>query len=67
MIKLRSELVKVIFITFALSGCGPGPQIPFTERNSPDDKFTFRIAVSEPKQILGCWYPRAPFSMYMLP
>ena len=40
MIRLRSELVKVIFITFALSGCGPGPQIPFTERNSPDDKFT---------------------------
>ena len=64
MIRLRSELVKLIFITFALSGCGPGPQIPFTEKNSPDDKFTFRVAVSEPKQILGCEFCRRPFYVY---
>ena len=64
MIRLRSELVKVIFIAFALSGCGPGPQLPFTEKNSPDDKFTFRIAVSEPKQILGCEFCRRPFYVY---
>lgn len=69
MTKHRSELVKVffiLFITFASSGCGPGPQLPFTEKNSPDNKFTFMIAVSEPKKILGCEFCRRPFYVYAI-
>ena len=64
MIRLRSELVKVIFITFALSGCGPGPQLPFTEKNSPDDKFTFRIAVSNLNKYWVVNFVGAPFYVY---
>ncbi len=67
MTNFRLELAKAVFILFIStmsSGCGPGPQLPFTEKNSPDNKFTVRIDVSEPKKILGCEFCRRPFYIY---
>ena len=67
MTQSRLQLVKVffiLFIIFTFNGCGPGPQLAFTEKNSPDNKFTVRIDVSEPKKILGCEFCRRPFYIY---
>ena len=67
MTRMPLELAKAVFIlliTFMSSGCGPGPQLLFTEKNSPDNKFSFRIAISEPREILGCEFCRRPFYVY---
>ena len=67
MTQSRIQLVQyffILFIIFTSNGCGPGPQLPFTEKNSPDKKFTFRIAVSEPRKIFGCEFCRRPFYLY---
>ena len=60
----QAKVFFILFIIFMFSGCGPGPQLPFSEKNSPDKKFTFRIAVSEPRKIFGCEFCRRPFYLY---
>ncbi len=53
-----------VCLIFVLKGCGPGPQTLFSEKNSPNNQFTFQVSVAEPKKIIGCEFCRRPFFIY---